>query len=253
MADVEVRFEDRIAVITINRPAARNAINRAVAVGIAAAMDELEHRGDVELGVLTGAGGTFCAGMDLKAFLAGESMRVEGRGFGGLTQARIGKPLIAAIEGHALAGGFELALACDLIVAADNAKFGLPEVKRGLVANAGGLLRLPRQIPHRIATEMILTGRFVDARYLERFGLVNRATPPGKALEVAIELARCIAANGPLAIRASRRVLSESCDWSLNEMFARQFEITAPVFESADAREGAQAFAQRRAPVWRGE
>ena len=253
MADVEVSFEGRIAVISINRPATKNAVNRAVAAGIAAAMDELERRSDIELGVLTGAGGTFCAGMDLKAFLAGELMRVEGRGFGGLTQARIGKPLIAAVEGHALAGGFELALACDLIVAGEDAKFGLPEVKRGLVANAGGLLRLPRQIPHRIATEMILTGEFVDARYLERFGLINRVAPPGKALEVAMELARCIAGNGPLAIRASRRVLAESCDWALTEMFERQFEITAPVFKSADAREGAQAFAQRRAPAWRGE
>lgn len=253
MADVELSFEDRIGIITINRPAARNAVNRAVAEGIAAAMDAIENNGDVQVGILTGAGGNFCAGMDLKAFVAGEQVRIEGRGFGGLVQARIVKPLIAAIEGYALGGGFELALACDLIVAAENAKFGLPEVKRGLVANAGGLLRLPRQLPRRIATELILTGEIVDADYLHRFGLINRLAAPGEALETAKKLGRSIAVNGPLAIRAARRVLDESQDWAVTDMFERQGEITAPVFKSADAREGAVAFAEKRAPVWRSE
>lgn len=253
MADVEVTFENRIGVITINRPAARNAVNRAVAEGIAAAMEEIEARPDIAVAILTGAGGSFCAGMDLKAFLNGEPVRVGQRGFGGLTQAKIAKPLIAAVEGYALAGGFELALACDMIVAAEDAKFGLPEVKRGLVANAGGLLRLPRQISRQIATEMILSGELVDARYLERYGLINRLTRPGEALATAEHLARSIAANGPLAIRAARQVLAESQDWTTDDMFERQAEITGPIFKSADAREGAAAFAEKRAPVWRGE
>lgn len=253
MAEVDLEIEGKVAVITINRPTARNAVNRAVAEGIAASMEEIEARSDVFVAILTGAGGNFCAGMDLKAFLNGEPVRVGQRGFGGLAQAQIAKPLIAAVEGYALAGGFELALACDMIVASEDARFGLPEVKRGLVANAGGLLRLPRLIARQIATEMILSGELVDARYLERFGLINRLTSPGDTLATARKLAESIAANGPLAIRAARQVLNESQDWATQDMFDLQNEITAPIFKSADAREGAAAFAEKRAPVWRGE
>ena len=191
--------------------------------------------------------------MDLKAFLRGEVTRVESRGILGIAVTPPKKPLIAAVEGYALAGGFEAVLACDLLVAARDAKFGLPEAKRGLAAAAGGLLRLPRLIPPRIAMEIALTGDMVSAERLERFGLVNELVEPGQALEAAIRLARRIVANAPMSIAASKRVIVESRDWPLAEMFTRQQEITGPVLASADAREGAAAFAERRAPRWRGE
>jgi enoyl-CoA hydratase len=241
---------DGVLVITIQRPEAKNAVNRAVSEGLSAAVDELNTNPELRVGVLTGAGSTFCAGMDLKAFLKGENVRIEGRGFAGLAQADIDKPLIAAIEGYALAGGFELALACDLIVASTEARFGLPEVKRGLVANAGGLVRLPRQFPTRLACELVLTGAMVGAGYLAAHGLINRVVPAGTALEAALELAHVIAQNGPLAISVSKRVMRESQDWSSAQMFDRQNAMTRRVFESADAREGAIAFAEKRSPVW---
>src|SRR5215468_2611200 len=205
MADeVLVEHADRIAVITINRPHARNAINHAVSAQLAEALDELDQRDDLTVGIITGAGGTFSAGMDLKAFLAGENVSIEGKGFAGFTQAPPRKPLIAAVEGYALAGGCEIALACDLVVAANDAKFGIPEVKRGLVAAAGGLLRLPRRIPYQIAMELALTGAFLDAPRAHGYGLVNRLTEHGAALVAARELAAAIAANGPLAVRATK-------------------------------------------------
>lgn len=251
--EVLVEAEDGVAVITINRPKAKNAINGAVAHGIAAALDELEERSDVSAYVLTGAGGTFCAGMDLKAFLSGEMPIVEGRGFGGLVEAPPKKPMIAAVEGYALAGGFELALACDLIVASEEAKFGLPEATRGLVAAAGGLLWLPRRIPYHAAMEIALTGAHYPAARLAELGLVNRVTPPGQALAAARELATKIAANAPLSLIATKRIMRESADWSIGEMFARQREISDPVFASKDAVEGAAAFAEKRPPRWSGE
>lgn len=252
MSELAVTINDGIAVITIDRPEARNAVNLAVAQGIAAAVDALDSRDDLRVGILTGAGGNFCAGMDLKAFLRGEVGRIEGRGFAGLVEAPPKKPLIAAIEGYALAGGFELALACDLIVASREAKFGLPEVKRGLVANAGGLVRLPRQIPVRIAMELALTGDMKTADEMAGYGLINRVVEAGAALDEARKLALAIAENGPLAVSVSKRVIQEAQDWRSNEMFRLQKEITAPVFTSADAREGATAFAEKRKPVWRG-
>jgi len=251
--EVLVRHEDGIAIITINRPEQRNAVNRAVSYGVCAAVDELDARDDLRVGILTGAGGTFCSGMDLKAFLRGEVTRVEGRGILGIAVTPPRKPLIAAVEGYALAGGFEVALACDLLVAARNAQFGLPEVKRGLAAAAGGLLRLPRLIPPRIAMEIALTGDMVSAERLDRYGLVNELVEPGQALEAAKRLARRIIANAPLSVAASKRVIVESRDWPTAEMFARQQEITGPVLASRDAKEGAAAFAERRAPRWRGE
>ncbi|WP_322033856.1 crotonase/enoyl-CoA hydratase family protein [Paraburkholderia sp. J76] len=248
-----IEYRDGIQILTINRPEARNACTKAVAEAIAAALDELEQRDDLRLAIITGAGGTFCAGMDLKGFLKGERPSLPGRGFAGLTQAPPHKPLIAAVEGYALAGGFEVVLASDLVVAANNAQFGLPEVKRGLCAAAGGLLRLQQQLPERIAMELVLTGDMFGAQRAFEFGLVNRLTAPGEALAGAIELARKIVANGPLAVAASKRVMRESRDWSSAEMFARQREITDPVFASADAREGAAAFAEKRKAVWRGK
>lgn len=251
--EVLVEAREGVLVVTLNRPAARNAVNLAVAEGVAAAMTELDSRDDLSVGVLTGAGGTFCAGMDLKAFVRGESPVIPGRGFLGLVQAPPDKPLIAAVEGYALAGGCEAVLAADLVVASRAAKFGIPEVKRGLVAAAGGLMRLPRRIPPAVALELALTGDLLDAERAHHFGLVNRLTDEGAALNTALELARTIAANGPLAVRASKQIMRDSGDWPQDEMFERQSAIAGPIFASADAQEGARAFAEKRAPQWRGE
>jgi enoyl-CoA hydratase len=243
---------ERVLVITINRPDQRNAINVAVASGIAAALEELDADAGLSVGVLTGAGKGFSAGMDLKAFVTGERPYVGDRGFAGITQRSADKPLIAAIEGFAVAGGLEVALACDLIVAARGAKLGIPEVKRSLVAAGGGLLRLPRVLPFTVASEMALTGDPIEAERAHALGMVNRLAEPGGALEAALELAAAIGANGPLALTASKRVLRDSRDWPDAEFFARQEEIAGPVMGSEDAQEGAKAFAERRAPVWQG-
>ncbi|MCF8588927.1 crotonase/enoyl-CoA hydratase family protein [Gordonia liuliyuniae] len=251
--EVLVEEHDGVLVVTLNRPAARNAVNAAVSEGVAAAMIELDSRDDLSVGVLTGAGGTFCSGMDLKAFVRGESPVIEGRGFLGLVEAPPDKPLIAAVEGYALAGGCEAVLAADLVVAARTAKFGIPEVKRGLVAAAGGLMRLPQRIPQSVALELALTGEFLDAERAHHFGLVNRLADEGAVLEVALELAGAIAANGPLAVRASKQIIRDSADWPSDEMFDRQRSIVGPIFASADAQEGARAFAEKRPPHWRGE
>ena len=255
MSESEVLTErrERILVITINRPDQRNAVNAAVAQGIAGALDELDADDGLSLGVLTGAGKGFSAGMDLKAFAAGEVPHVEERGFAGITQRSSTKPLIAAIEGFAVAGGLEVALACDLIVAARGARLGIPEVKRSLVAAGGGLLRLPRVLPRNVAVELALTGEPIEAERAHELGLVNRLAEPGQALDVALALASEIAANGPLALQATKRILLESADWPESEFFARQGEISGPVFASEDAREGAQAFAEKREPQWKGK
>ena len=251
--EVLVEEDGGIAVITINRPKAKNAVNGAVARGIADALDELDARKDVSVYILTGAGGTFCAGMDLKGFLTGDSPSVEGRGFGGLTERTPAKPVIAAIEGYALAGGFELALGCDLLVAASDAKFGLPEVTRGLVAGAGGVLRLQRRIPYHAAMELALTGAHYPATKLAEYGLLSAVTEPGGALAGAKELGARLAKNAPLALAATKRIIIESTDWSLDDMWAKQGEIISPIFGSKDAVEGATAFAEKRPPVWKGE
>jgi enoyl-CoA hydratase len=251
-AAVLTEHRDRVLVITINRPDQRNAVNAAVAQGIAAALDELDATRELSIGVMTGAGKGFCAGMDLKAFVAGETPHVDDRGFAGITRRASVKPLIAAVEGFAVAGGLEVALACDLIVAARGAKLGIPEVKRSLVAAGGGLLRLPRVLPRNIAMELALT---VDPILAERgfeLGLVNRLAEPGGALDAALELAEQIAQNGPLALAASKRILTEAVDWPEAEFFERQGEIAGPVMGSEDAREGATAFAEKRPPVWKG-
>ncbi len=252
-SEVLVERRERILVVTINRPEQRNAVNAAVAHGIAAALDELDADASLSLGVLTGAGKGFCAGMDLKAFAAGEVPHAGDRGFAGITQRAAVKPLIAAVEGFAVAGGLEVALACDLIVAARGARLGIPEVKRSLVAAGGGLLRLPRVLPRNVAVELALTGEPLGAERAHQLGLVNRLAEPGRALEMALELAQTIAANGPLALQATKRILLESADWPESEFFARQGEISGPVFASEDAREGARAFAEKREPVWKGK
>jgi enoyl-CoA hydratase len=245
---VHVEADAGVLVVTIDRPEARNAVNLAVAEGIASALDRLDSDDELRVGVLTGAGGTFCAGMDLKAFVAGERPYVAERGFAGIVQGPPRKPIIAAIEGWALAGGFEIALACDLIVAARDARFGIPEVKRGLVAAGGALIRLPRRIPYHVAMELALTGDPIGAERAYELGIASRLTEPGEALATALELAAAIAGNGPLAIDATKRILvaDEAADWE------RAGAISGPVFASEDAREGASAFAEKRAPVWRG-
>jgi len=241
-----------VMTITLNRPEAKNAVNLAMTQGIVAAIDELDSNDEIQVGILTGANQTFCSGMDLKAFVTGEVPFIPGRGFGGLTEAPPAKPLIAAIEGYALAGGCELAMVCDLIVAADNARFGIPEVKRGLAAAAGGLMRFPRQLPYRLAMELALTGDFLDADRALSLGFINSVVEPGTALSAAQSLAEKIAANGPLAVKLSKAVVRDSQDWSTDEMFSKQQEILNPVFTSEDAIEGATAFAEKRAPVWKG-
>lgn len=243
---------EAVQLITINRPDQRNAVNREVAEGIAAALDELDGDAALRVAVLTGAGGTFCAGMDLKAFVRGETPFVPERGFAGIAQRGARKPIIAAVEGYALAGGLEVALACDLIVAADDARFGIPEVKRGLVAAAGALFRLPKRIPQHVAMELALTGDPIDARRAAELGLVNRVAASGEALDAALDIARRIAANAPLALAASKQIVLSAHDWTEAEAWERQGELTGPVFGSEDAQEGARAFAEKRTPQWKG-
>lgn len=250
--EVLVDTSDGVMVITLNRPDARNAVTLAVSTRIAAALDELDARDDLAVGVITGAGHTFCAGMDLKAFLRGERPSIPGRGLAGITERPPTKPIIAAVEGYALAGGCEIMLACDMVTAGRGARFGIPEVKRGLVAAAGGLLRLPERIPRAVAMELALTGDFLDAPRAHQVGLVNRLVEDGDALAEALSLARGIAANGPLATRASKRIITDSPAWPSTERLARQREIVDPVFASEDAEEGARAFAEKRRPVWQG-
>ena len=250
---VLVEVADGIMVVTINRPEAKNAINGDAARGIAAAMDQLDSDDSIRVAILTGAASTFCSGMDLKGFLSGDVPAIEGKGFAGLVESPPKKPLIAAVEGYALAGGCEIALACDLIVAADNAKFGIPEVKRGLVAAGGGLVRLPRQIPQRLAMELALTGDFISADDARSAGLINRVVAAGEALEGAKKLAAAITANGPLAVAASKEIIVESADWSTDEMFDKQNAIAMPIFSTEDSMEGAAAFAEKRAPNWKGK
>ncbi|WP_347057125.1 crotonase/enoyl-CoA hydratase family protein [Blastococcus sp. HT6-30] len=252
--DDKVLVERRgaVQVITINRPSARNALDGGVARAVAAAVDELDADGDLRAGVLTGAGGTFSSGMDLKAFLRGESPSIEGRGLCGITRTPPHKPLVAAVEGWALAGGFELVLACDLVVAGRGARFGVPEVKRSLVAAGGAALLLPQRVPRAIALELLLTGDPVDAERAAAVGLVNRVVDDGAAVEAAVALAEVIAANGPLAVAATKQVVLSAPSWPVEEAWERQEQIVRPVFGSEDAREGSTAFAERRPPVWRG-
>jgi enoyl-CoA hydratase len=243
--------QGRTLVITINRPDARNAFNLAVTKGLADAMDELDGTPELSVAIVTGAGGNFCAGMDLKAFVAGEVVSIPGRGIG-FTEQPPRKPVIAAVEGYALAGGTEIVLATDLVVAARNAKFGIPEVKRGLVAAGGGLLRLPHRIPYQKALELALTGDNFTAEEAADWGFVNVLTEPGEALAGALALAERITKNGPLAVAVTKEIIVKSAGWSEDEMWRKQSELIRPVFSSKDAIEGATAFAEKRAPNWTG-
>ena len=243
---------DGVLVITLNRPEARNAVNLALAEALAAALDALDADADLRVGVLTGAGKGFSAGMDLKAFVAGERPLVGDRGFAGIVQRSARKPLIAAVEGFALAGGLEIVLACDLIVAARVARLGVPEVRRSIVAAAGALRRLPQRVPLGIAMELALTGEPISAERGYELGLVNRLADPGGALDAALELAAAIARNGPLALDATKEILYRQQDWDEEEFWREQRAIVDPVMASDDAREGATAFSEKRDPVWQG-
>jgi enoyl-CoA hydratase len=250
-SEVLVEQRDRTLVITINRPQARNAVNAAVSRGLAEAMDCLDDEPGLSVGIITGAGNTFCAGMDLKAFARDEPVTLAGRGLG-FTERPPMKPLIAAVEGYALAGGAELALAADLIVASTDSVFGIPEVKRGLFAAGGGLLRLPQRIPQAIAMELALTGDHLPAVRAADLGLVNVLAAPGTALDEAITLAGRITANAPLAVATTKRIIVESRGWAQDDMFSEQRKFKPAVFESNDAKEGAAAFAEKRPPQWTG-
>jgi enoyl-CoA hydratase len=244
---------DGVLVITLNRPEVRNAVNAAVAEGIATALDELDADGDLQVGVITGAGGFFCAGMDLGAFVKGESPWFGDRGFAGIAQRGARKPLIAAIEGFAVAGGLEVALGCDLVVAAEGAKLGIPEAKRSLVAAGGALLHMPKRMPYHVVMELALTGDPMPAERFHELGLVNRIAPKGEALDVALQLAAAITKNGPLALAASKEIIQKQFDWTSEEQWDKQGAIAGSVMVSEDAREGASAFKEKRDPVWQGK
>ena len=247
-----VERRDAVLLLTINRPHVRNALDAEVSHAIADALDELDADGALRVGVLTGAGGTFSSGMDLKAFGAGERPVVEGRGLAGFARKPPRKPLIAAVEGYALAGGFEVVLACDLIVAARDAVFGLPEVKRSLLAAGGGLIRLPRRIPYHVAMELGLTGDPIGAERAAGLGIVNRLAEPGGAVDAALELAQAIAANGPMAVAGAKQVLGFAAEMSEPEAWERQAPVHELIAGSEDAKEGALAFVEKRPPVWKG-
>ena len=257
MAD-EVLRERRghVEILTINRPEARNAINGAVSRAMSGAMDELTEDPDCWVVVVTGSGDkAFSAGMDLKAFSSGEGGDIMGAsgGFGGLTQRDFPKPLIAAVNGSALAGGFEIMLSCDLVVAADHATFGIPEAKRGLIAGAGGLIRMPKRLPMAVALEMAMTGDPIDAAPGLRARPGQPGRPAGVVLDEAIALADRIAANAPLAVRYSKSVMKQAAEVSESEGWKINGEAVGVVFSSADAMEGPVAFAEKRPPNWQGK
>lgn len=241
---------ERVLVITIDRPQARNAIDLSTALSVAAALDVLDADPGLSVGVLTGSGGTFSAGMDLKAYLRGERPEVPGRGLAGLTRTPPRKPMIAAVEGYALAGGFELVLACDLVIASQTAQFGFPEVHRGLLAGSGGLLRLADRLPTAVAMELALTGRRMSAEEALRWGLVNEVVPEGMALDAALALASRISAASPVALRAAKCVVAGAAGWTGEQGWQAQDKVLEEVLASEDSREGSRAFAEGRSPVW---
>jgi enoyl-CoA hydratase len=242
---------EHILVVTLNRPEAKNACNAAVAHGISAAMDMLDAEDDLFVGVITGAGGNFSAGADLKAAMRGERS-VTGRGGFGVFRRPPRKPLIAAVEGYAVGGGLELCLSCDLIVAARDAKMGLPEVRHNVVALGGGLFRLPKRIPYHVAMELALTGQFKSAEFFERLGLVNRLVEPGQALQAAIAFGNELLTNGPTALAASKEIIFQAANWADEAGWASQTPIAEKALNSEDSTEGLKAFAEKRKPVWKG-
>jgi enoyl-CoA hydratase len=253
MIDYETR--DHVGIITINRPEAKNAVNGDVARGIEERIDQIEADEAIWVGILTGAGDVFCAGADLKAINAGEgaSLMTERGGFAGLVGRARTKPLIAAVDGAALAGGTEICLACDLIVASTAARFGVPEVKRSLVAGAGAMFRLQRQLPMKIAMELGVTGDSISVERAHHYGLVNAVTEPGKALDEALVLAQRICANAPVAVRETRRLLLELVGADDATGFAESNKAMATVMSTEDFSEGLMAFIEKRDPAWKGK
>ena len=253
MADeLLTEIRDRVMIITLNRPEAMNSVNLALAEQMAAAMEALDANPDVSVGVLTGNGRGFSAGMDLKAFVAGGMPNLPGRGFAGITEKAADKPLIAAVEGFALAGGLEIALSCDLLVASKGAKLGIPEVGVGLFAGAGALSRLPRRVPYGMAMQMALTGEPITAEVAHDFGLVQVLTEKGEALDGALDLAARVAKNAPLGLKASKQLIRDLGGVD-GAFWGDQQPVIDSVFASADASEGATAFAEKRAPKWTGQ
>jgi enoyl-CoA hydratase len=250
--DLTVTTVGGAMVMSINRPDQRNAMTLQAAVLIAAALTELDDNPALRVGVLTGTGRDFCSGMDLKRFHQGERPYVPGRGFGGLVEAPPTKPLIAAVEGWALGGGFELVLACDLVVAGASVRFGFPEVQRGLVARGGGMFRLAQRIPRSIALEVLLSGEPLGATSALQHGLVNRLVDDGQALVEALSLAEKISTNAPLAVTKTKEIEALTRGMSDVDAFAHQRPLSDAVFASHDAREGVIAYKERRLPFWRG-
>jgi enoyl-CoA hydratase len=246
------RPSPHLALMTIDRPERRNAFDGETARAMEAAIDAYDADRDLRCAIVTGAGGVFCAGQDLIAAAAGDFALTTRRGGFGVIHQPPAKPLIAAVEGYALGGGLELCLACDMIVASSTATLGLPESTRSLVATGGGLVRLPRRVPFHIAMELAVTGRPMSGTRLHALGLVNRLAEPGRALDAAYELAEAVIAAAPLAAAAAKRILRESADWTEEDAWSKQQEIAAPVFDSADLREGLAAFAEKRPPRWSG-
>jgi enoyl-CoA hydratase len=242
-----------VLVVVLNRPAAKNAFNLALARALSDTLDFFDSDAQLRVAVIAGAGKTFSSGADLKALLAGERPHTETRGGFGIMKRPPDKPLIAAVEGYAVAGGFELALCADLIVAASDAKFGLPEVKRGLVAVGGALFRLPRRIPYHLAMEMALGGDTVSAQRMLEVGLVNRLVEPDSAQPAALDLAHKIAENAPLSLRATKQIISRSHEWTDEVSWTEQRRYAERALRSSDAKEGPRAFAEKRQPVWKGE
>jgi enoyl-CoA hydratase len=242
-----------VELLTINRPEVRNAMNRAAALALHEALDDCETNDDVWVVVLTGAGDkAFSAGMDLKAYATGE-FPITDKGFGGITNRDFSKALIAAVNGSALAGGLEMMISCDIVVAANHATFGIPEAQRGLVAGAGGLIRLPKRIALTVAYELALTAQPIDAQRAYELGLVNHVVPGDQVLETAIALAERIAKNAPLAVRTSKRVMRLATELTEAEAWKVNDEAVGMIGRSADALEGAIAFAEKREPNWRGQ
>ncbi len=247
---VLVERQGPVLIVRINRPEVRNAIDTEVSNGIASAMDELDQSASLRVGVIAGVGNSFSAGMDLKAFVGGETPMIQGRGLGGITESPPKKPLIGAAQGWALGGGLELLLACDLIVADTSTQLGFPEVRRSLIAAAGGVMLLPDRIPFAIAMEMLFTGEPIDAHRATDLGLVNRLVPSGQSLETALNLANVVAANGPLAVVGTKEIVNRRREWPIADRWRKQREISDPINRSDDAREGAAAFREGRTPTW---